>query len=90
MDSTCVPSAGLCLDQGPDHQDQDQEDDDGEEEEDDDEEGDEVNYDDERGTCLGKYSKGTLFIFEGVADVLFSQAVPNHSKVLKVLRFNVI
>ena len=32
--------------------------------------------DDERGTCLGKYSKGTLFIFEGVADVLFSQAIP--------------
>ena len=74
MDSTCVSSAGLCLDQGPDHQDQDQEDDDGEEEED--EEGDEVNDDDERGTCLGKYSKGTLFIFEGVADVLFGQAVP--------------
>ena len=44
----------------------------------------EVNDDDEGGTCLGKYSKGTLFIFEGVADVLFGQAVPNHGKVLAI------
>ena len=41
-----------------------------------DDDDDDVDDDDEGGTCLGKYSKGSLLILKRVADVLFSQAIP--------------
>ena len=64
---TYAPSADLCPDQDPDHQDYD---------DDNDNDADDDDDDDEGGTCLGKYSKGTLLVLKRVADVLFSQAIP--------------
>ena len=59
MMMTCAPSADLCLDQDPDHQDDDDEN--GDENDDDADDGDD---DDEGGTCLGRYSKGTLLVLK--------------------------
>ena len=79
MMMTCAPSADLCPDQDPDHQDHDDDNDD------DNDDNDDVDDDDEGGTCLGKYSKGTLLVLKRVADVLFSQAIPETIAMIQML-----
>ena len=77
---TYAPSADLCPDQDPDHQDHDDDNDD-----DNDDDADDADKYDEGGTCLGKYSKGTLLVLKRVADVLFSQAIPETIAIIQML-----